>query len=368
MDAVYVNHKIRDKAELENEVALNVKNAEKLGVRLTVVELQEGEVERLSKDLGLEGAARELRYKALYQNCEDLICTAHTASDQIETLMMRLITGCSLKALGGIREINGRLVRPLLSLTREDTVSYCKTQGLEFSVDTTNYSFFALRNRVRYLVAPRLSEAERQSLLNISKHIREAEARAERLEIKDHKTYLSISRGAYLASSALSRLHVLYELYARFDALNVSFSMIKALGAAILNRKSYEDRALFMKAVADELRFYFPKPYFVSAFEDARLPFGLKLVQKHDGKALKIEKNMLEGNAIFRISEEGDEITLVEGKKSVSSLLSSWKCPYAVVLQDKEGIAAVFASAFGGRDRVAKRLLSKYEGEGLLLT
>ena len=71
---------------------------------------------------GLEAAAREARY-AFLQGLPGKIATAHTASDNAETVLMHLVRGTGLKGLGGITPVNGKLIRPMLNVTREEVLA-----------------------------------------------------------------------------------------------------------------------------------------------------------------------------------------------------------------------------------------------------
>lgn len=113
---------------------------------------------------GLEARARAARYAAL----ESLrvarglaaVATGHTASDQAETLLMRLGRGAALLGAGGIQEerVDG-VVRPLLGVLRDETRAYVAALGLEVASDPMNDDLAFTRVRVRREVLPRLSEA-----------------------------------------------------------------------------------------------------------------------------------------------------------------------------------------------------------------
>lgn len=113
---------------------------------------------------GLEAAAREARYAALERvratNGLSVVATAHTASDQAETLLMRLARGAALGGAGGILEARGdRVVRPLLSVTRAQVEAYVAALGLDPVVDPMNADPAFLRTRVRREVVPAYSAA-----------------------------------------------------------------------------------------------------------------------------------------------------------------------------------------------------------------
>lgn len=104
---------------------------------------------------GLEAAAREARYAFLH-TLPGKIATAHTADDNAETVLMHLVRGTGLKGLGAIAPVNGRLIRPMLSVTREDVISFLDEYCLRYVTDSSNHGDAFLRNRIRHHVMPLL--------------------------------------------------------------------------------------------------------------------------------------------------------------------------------------------------------------------
>ena len=105
----------------------------------------------------LQAWARDLRYAraALLAGADAAIATGHTASDQVETVLYRLAASPGRRALLGMAAREGRLVRPLLALTREQTAAHCRSRGLAWREDSSNEDAerFA-RARVRHGVLP----------------------------------------------------------------------------------------------------------------------------------------------------------------------------------------------------------------------
>lgn len=118
---------------------------------------------RLSPGAGVEERAREARYTALEalrtEAGLDAIATAHTASDQAETLLMRLVRGTALRGAVGIQAARGRVVRPLLDCTRADVEAFLGEQGIGFVTDPMNVDRELLRPRIRHDVLPALTHA-----------------------------------------------------------------------------------------------------------------------------------------------------------------------------------------------------------------
>ena len=111
---------------------------------------------------GLEAAAREARYRFLYA-LPGTIATAHTADDNAETVLMHLIRGSGLRGLGGITPKSGRLIRPMLDVTRGEVEAFLGEHWVKFITDSSNHSDAFLRNRLRHGVMP-LLKAENPSI------------------------------------------------------------------------------------------------------------------------------------------------------------------------------------------------------------
>ena len=112
--------------------------------------------------LGIEEAARELRYAFLERTADelgcDLIATAHNADDNAETLLMNLARGSGLRGLGGIPPKRGRIVRPLLEVPREEIAAYLQENGTPHVEDLSNGDERYRRNFVRGRLLPLLRE------------------------------------------------------------------------------------------------------------------------------------------------------------------------------------------------------------------
>jgi tRNA(Ile)-lysidine synthase len=109
---------------------------------------------------GIEEAAREERYAFLRRVAQEegavAIAVAHTRDDQAETLLLRLLRGAGRRGLAGMRERSGRLLRPLLSMSRADVLDHLRARGLAWREDPTNADPSFLRNRVRAELLPYL--------------------------------------------------------------------------------------------------------------------------------------------------------------------------------------------------------------------
>lgn len=116
---------------------------------------------------GLEAAAREARY-AFLKTLPGVIMTAHTANDNAETILMHLIRGTGLKGLGGINPINGRILRPMLNVTRDEVDAFLTEYCVRHIEDSSNGTDQFLRNRIRRNVTPLLVKENPSFALNVS--------------------------------------------------------------------------------------------------------------------------------------------------------------------------------------------------------
>ncbi len=120
-------------------------------------------VERAAVDQGgasLEAAAREARYAVFDRVADDCaadrVFLAHTATDQAETVLMRVLRGSGVAGLAGIPAVRGRYVRPLLEITRAELEAYLAGRGLTYVTDPMNRDLRFTRSRVRHELMPRL--------------------------------------------------------------------------------------------------------------------------------------------------------------------------------------------------------------------
>ncbi len=102
---------------------------------------------------GLEAAARDARY-AFLRRLPGKVVTAHTADDNAETVLMRLIRGTGLKGLGAIAPVSGNVIRPMLTVTRDDVGAFLEEYALPHVEDSSNGTDDFLRNRIRHGILP----------------------------------------------------------------------------------------------------------------------------------------------------------------------------------------------------------------------
>ena len=163
--ALHLNHGLRG-AQADRDEAFVRRLCDRWQVPLIV---ERAEMRRRAWPAGEseESFARALRYDFFertaahleQQGCRRVwIATAHTASDNAETLLFRLVRGCGLQGAGGIPPVRGRYLRPLLTVTRPQILAYCETNGYEYVTDETNLLPGCSRNRLRLEALPVLRQ------------------------------------------------------------------------------------------------------------------------------------------------------------------------------------------------------------------
>jgi tRNA(Ile)-lysidine synthase len=132
--------------------------------------------------ISIEMAARELRYEYFeqirFRNNYDYIATAHHQDDVLETFFLNLSRKTGIRGLSGIREKNGRIIRPLLFASRRDIEGYARSNDVESREDRTNSEMIYQRNYIRHHIIPAftgLNPSFKGSLSETISNLREAE-------------------------------------------------------------------------------------------------------------------------------------------------------------------------------------------------
>lgn len=154
----HFHHQLRG-ADADADEAFCRELAARLGLP---IEVARENVRRAARDAGrsIEDMARELRYSFLAAAAErlraDVVAVAHTLDDQAETVLLRLLRGAGTRGLSGIRPRAGRVVRPLLDISRGELREYARAEGLAAREDPSNRDVTIPRNRVRHELIPYL--------------------------------------------------------------------------------------------------------------------------------------------------------------------------------------------------------------------
>lgn len=397
--ALYVNHHLRDERELRQELEAVRLACLQLEVPLKIADLKDRVRSTSSNSsCSLEEAARMLRYEALEETCDQIgasvILTAHHQDDQIETLLMRFLKGSGLSGLEGIPSSRGRIHRPLLGLQKRSIQEYLAFKGLKPSQDSTNLSTDIERNAIRHQLIPLIRTIYpgfERSLRNGSEKLSLAhdlldktlplEEVSSHLVIEEHQSSMSLSY--FMRLHPYLRLELLYIAGSKYTARQLPYSLLKPL----LSSLDSHPRTLF---VFDSLLCYLSKEriFWTGTVVHGRKNRYLSIIDTYalclfdrwylcseevdqiDSDAVCIPLRMCSEPLVARSADRSDQIRLVGGRKSLSSLFSEWKVPsenrwMIPIITDREQVLAVLGRAFGYRDRVCESLMnSPYVQEG----
>lgn len=176
----HVEHGIRGQEALDDmafvETFCKEKNLSFVGVHVDALGLAN------NSKLSIEDAARKLRYEVLDKVKKEVaasrILTAHQADDQAETVLWRLLRGSGIEGLSGMCVDNGKVIRPMLSITRKDIISYLEETHLQYRIDSTNANLNYTRNKIRQELLPYLAN-------NYNGRIRETLSRTAKVLAED---------------------------------------------------------------------------------------------------------------------------------------------------------------------------------------
>lgn len=156
--AVHINHCLRGE-ESDGDEAYAAELARRMDAEIRVFRY---DVKRIAEKTGegTEAAGRRLRYQAFEQVRQEKgaarIAVAHNRNDQAETVLMRIMRGTGLRGLRGIDPVreDGRVIRPVLALSRAEIEAYCAGAGLQPRIDSTNRQEIYTRNKIRLRLLP----------------------------------------------------------------------------------------------------------------------------------------------------------------------------------------------------------------------
>jgi len=153
---VHINYRLRGE-ESEGDAAFVSQLAQSMKKTHFEYRLSDEELADLQSG-DLQQKARAIRYTKFHELATrggyDFILTAHHGDDQAETILFHFIRGSGPSGLGGMRSLDGRICRPLLSFTRYDLLLYAQSAGLTWREDTSNASTRYTRNRLRHEILP----------------------------------------------------------------------------------------------------------------------------------------------------------------------------------------------------------------------
>lgn len=361
--ALHVNYGLRPEAAADEEHCREL--CATLGVPLTVERVA------LPAEGNLQALARDARYGLAERLATGDYAAAHTASDQAETVLYRLAVSPGRRALLGMEPRRGRLVRPLLGVTREETRETCTARGLAWREDASNEDPRFARARVRNDVLPALRSLNPAAEHAIAETARLLRDESDVLDTVVASSVEALGGGPTVELTALRALPpavsilVLRELAERVRGEPHPFSRKDAerlLAASDAGSHSF-DLPGDLTAVVEygTLRFRKggerPVPEPVALTVPGRARFGGWEVEAASGSGeVLVSREALAGALTVRSWREGDRIRPVGlgGTKTLGDLFTDRKVPRALrtalpVVEARDGIVWVAGVALDER-------------------
>ena len=350
LEAAHFNHNLRGEESLRDETF-----ARELCARYEIpLHVASGEIRPGKK--GLEAAARDARY-AFLESLPGKIATAHTADDNAETILMHLVRGTGLKGLGGIAPQRGKLIRPMLGITRREVEDFLAEWHLPHVEDSTNETDAFLRNRLRHHVMPLLAAENPRIAENLSQlalRLREDEACLSQLS--SYETLPEVETLRTLPSAVRSRM---LERFLKENGVREPEDVHIAQAEALVFSDSPSASAAFPGGVTLSRQYgHLTANPTGEAFTPVTLTCpgsaeaaGIRITCEPAGELAQSE-NLLtvcpSGKISIRPRQTGDKIRLSGGSKSLKKLFIDRKIPAAdreriPVVCDETGILGVYS-------------------------
>lgn len=332
------------------------------------IELFTGSAHVKAGQKGLEAAAREARY-AFFATLPGKIATAHTADDNAETVLLHLVRGTGLKGLGGIAPIRGKIIRPMLSVTRQEVLAFLEEYHIPHREDGSNQTDQFLRNRLRHHVMP-LLKAENPSLAeNMSamalrlrqdeQALQENAAYTEPLEVRWLRNQSPAIRSRvlerFLKEHGVKEPEAAHIAQAEALVFSENPSAFARFSGDVLVCRRYD-----ILTVAEETAVLAP----MELNCPCRLHWGAYIIQCSPAEQIINTKEVFtvcpQGKVTLRSRMAGDTVRLSGGTKPLKKLFIDRKIPAAQrpgipVIADEQGILAVYGLG-ADMDRKAENL------------
>jgi len=196
--ALHVNYGLREEADEDERHCRAL--CDSLGVALTV------ELVTLPAAGNLQAQAREARYRIAETIASGDYAAAHTASDQAETVLMRLAVSPGRRALLGMESRRGRLVRPLLGVTSGQTRAHCQERGMSWREDASNSDLRFTRARAREGLLPALRSLGPAAERTIAETAQVLRDEAEVLDVAMEQALTGLGGGPVVEQSGLAAM------------------------------------------------------------------------------------------------------------------------------------------------------------------
>ncbi len=256
---ITINHNLRPKEETCGDADYVELYSTKLGVYCKRIDVPIGYINKIQKERmqGVEEAARYVRY-SLFENFINeqhlkYLCLAHNQNDQVETVIMRFLSGASISSLSGIPKNRGKYIRPLYNISREEIETYLSLQRISFRTDKTNFDTAMYRNTVRNVIMPCLSNSVpgyTKAILSLAEKAREDNCFIEKMvdkalqeiEYSNRDNIIKVRASFFYQLDNAIKRRLLYKFIDEIKANSrVPYSCIDRIINANPNKKSWNE-------------------------------------------------------------------------------------------------------------------------------
>ena len=352
LSALHCEHGIRGRESLE-DAAFVANVCKEWGIPLySYTENCPLRAER--EKVSLETAARHFRlecYQKAMDMGEDYIATAHHKDDDAETVLFHIARGSALSGAKGIEQFNGYMVRPFLDWSRLDIEKYAEENNLAYRVDKTNFQLDATRNKIRNEILPKLEDAVSGAKSNIVRFSQLAaeddgllyryaqqllsedfdEERGQVYSVAFSKEKPLFRRACLLALKALgiSKDYTSVHLESLFALQSSERGSTLDLPQNVQAMRGQTSVQLFLKLEEKKWKKNPPACFNEQGFDGGRYEVTLSFTPSEDEalnyKVLRIDREKLPKDAVFRYRKEGDEIQSFGGKKTLKKFFNEKK-------------------------------------------
>lgn len=351
---VHVNHNIRGE-DAKRDEAFVKKLAEKYG---NDIEIFSFPVEKMAAEEGstVEETGRRLRYESFYKaaGSEGKIAVAHNINDNCETMLMRFFRGTGIKGLKGIAPVRDNIIRPLISVSRDEIEKYCADNKLSYCTDYTNELEEYTRNKIRLSLIPLIKKEFNENIVNTLYRTSELMSEEDRfLEEEAKKAYACCeTEPSRIAIDRLSEYDkVIQRRVIRLgfigfspDLHDISYQHVEKV-LSLTESKSGKIAELphgLRAAREHDTIFFYREEEKISlnivlekekSYEIKELFLGVMLSEYNMTKkvknlcTLKLDYAKIKGEPVLRYRCEGDKISLPFGTKSLKKLFIDEKIP-----------------------------------------
>ncbi|MBO5852437.1 MAG: tRNA lysidine(34) synthetase TilS [Clostridia bacterium] len=366
ISAIHINHMLRGEESNRDEAFVR-ELCKRENIPLTVKRI---DITSLAEQTGesIELAARKARYNAFSQIDTGVVATAHSADDNLETVIYNITRGSGLTGVCGIPPKRDIYIRPLIACSRYEIEDYLRTKGATFVTDSSNLTDDYTRNFIRHNIVPMLKSinpSAEQTVTSMCSSLREDE---EFLKTSAKRVYALTLREDFLdaellkiqPSSVIKRVIALY-LFDKFSIKTDALHLENCKDILLNGGKTSMNGNL--TAVCKGEKFYFTvngENAYNEIFVVKQREVLLESLPEINKSFLKnaIDCDKIDGKSVIRTRAASDEIRLFGRRctKSLKKLMNELKIPEELrdaipIASDDSGVIWIYG--IGVAERVA---------------